>query len=297
MASSSKLASDFLIIGCTSELGSGLLVNLLEAGFRVDGIRFKTQCTVESNNHRCFSIDLLSSNLKELPGIFKTKNLILSSWFTEHGTFWNSELNAKWFQIYKELCQYFILEDIEKIIGIGSCAEYSWDSSSPITETTQTKPESLYGLEKLRLFQWLSASFEPILWVRPFHIYGPKEDYRKLISSAVLHKKANSVLEIHSPYDKFDLVYVDDVIHIITKLILKSEIGVFNIGTGVATNAIDVANIVGCSFQIVGEGSESSNPTSSRSVVADNSKVMNSLGFIDWIPVSAGISKFIPKKI
>ena len=289
MAHNLVTSSDFLIIGCTSEIGSGVLKNLLSLGYRVDGIRYMSACNLRNENHRCVSMDLLSANLDDLPSIFNPKILVLASWYTEHGQFWESSLNTKWFEMYKKLCQKFSASGTKGIVGFGSCAEYSWEGNLRISELSETSPKSLYGVEKLRLFKWLNTEFQNLLWVRPFFVFGPADHPTKLIKSALISKKNMSSVRIINSNDSIDYIYIEDVIELSTKLILIQARGVFNLGTGRPLTSVEIMDVVGCDYEL-GINHEGLSP---KFVVANNEKVTRLLGPIDWTSLERGVSNML----
>ena len=53
------MTSDFLIIGCTSAVGSRLVVKLLDQGYSVGGVRLNSACKIKSKSHNCEPLDFL----------------------------------------------------------------------------------------------------------------------------------------------------------------------------------------------------------------------------------------------
>ena len=296
MAQDSVIASDFLIIGCTSEIGSRLLQNLLSMGYRVDGIRYKSNCKVVSADHNCVSLNLFATDLDNLARTFHAKKVILVSWYTEHKAFWNSPLNTEWSRMYKQLCQAFINEGVEGFVGIGSCAEYSWSRPEKLSESAETLPASRYGREKLSLFRWLDERVRNLVWVRPFFVYGPNDHPDKLIQATISKWASQSTICIQNSQDMVDYVFVDDVALITSKLISINVNGVFNIGTGAPSSPVDVAQILGCNYELSVIESGAQVIQDSKFVVADNQRITAILGYIEWTRLTSGISKILDSK-
>jgi len=287
------LSSDFLVVGCTSEIGSGIVKELLQMGFIVDGIRYKSECRVEDNRHRCLSADLFSADLSELASCFNPRKLILASWYTKHGDFWASGLNTLWLEMYIDLCSTFLANGLQGVIGIGSCAEYSWDHQEPLAESAETKPASLYGKSKLELYAWLQDSKCELLWLRPFFVYGPNDDDSKVIKSSIIAKKSNSLLKLKNILDEIDFVYIDDVIAISSKLISMGAQGVFNLGTGRSSSSLDIVKTTGCAYVIQDFEQDKSDTSSSKFVIANNEKLVDTLEDVNWTKLSDGIAKMM----
>lgn len=289
MAQNKQLAADFLIVGCTSEIGSRLLRSLLSLGYKVDGIRHQSTCKVVSEHHKCVSVNLFAVDTNRLALTVAAKKVILASWHTKHTDFWESPLNREWGRMYRQLCQSLIDNGVTGFVGIGSCAEYSWSNSDKISELTDTLPASLYGQEKLALLNWLNEKTSDLLWVRPFFVYGPNDHPDKLIKGMISKKVSKTVLTIQNSQDFVDYVFVDDVASVCAKLISINAQGVFNIGTGEAVSPTEVAQVVGCDFEVLEDASGYQERPKPKFVVADNTKITQVLGKIRWTSLNSGI--------
>ena len=74
-----------------------------------------------------------------------------------------------------------------------------------------------------------------------FYVYGKGQRSKSLIPSLINSSQKNIKINILSPNDKCDFIYIDDVIHFFMKLIEKKfESGVYNIGSGTQTKVIDI---------------------------------------------------------
>jgi nucleoside-diphosphate-sugar epimerase len=182
---------------------------------------------------------------------------------------------------------------VDEIVGIGSCAEYSWLLPGNISELTEISPTSLYGEEKASLFKWLSEKTSKLLWIRPFFVYGPNDHPDKLIQSAITKRATNSVVFIQNPQDYVDYVFVEDVALVTSRLISGNATGVFNVGTGQASSPVEVAQTVGCRFEVAQETSGISDAMHPKLVVANNQKIMEALGKIEWTSLRSGISNMM----
>src|SRR6185295_7999217 len=88
-----------------------------------------------------------------------------------------------------ELLQILSECNCEQFVGAGSCAEYEMKSEI-LSETDKTKPETLYAASKLS-FQVLGEQIAAqsdfrFAWGRIFYLYGPQEDPRRIVPSAIL---------------------------------------------------------------------------------------------------------------
>ena len=100
------------------------------------------------------------------------------------------------------------------------------------------KPNSYYSVFKISstLFCQFQSFFNnlQIVTIRPFHVYGPYEEPRRLIPTLMSNMILNRKIKLVSPNISRDLVYVTDVINfyilIASKKNLKGQ--VFNLGFG-----------------------------------------------------------------
>lgn len=146
-------------------------------------------------------------------------------------------------------------------IHIGSSSEYG-RKSSPIKETDCPVPTTLYEGTKAAATM-LCTSFgktfkKPVVVARPFSLYGPQENPKKLIPTliraALTDKKIKLSKAVH------DYVYVDDFIDGLLRLVTRG-IGdgfacgeIINFGSGVQHSNYEIAqmieNIMGITFSV-----------------------------------------------
>lgn len=291
------MRSDFLLIGCTSSVGSRLLSLLLEQGFKVSGIRHSSPCQIKHKNHTCTSLDFLSTDPRTIASRYPSKNLILASWITTPEIFWNSPINFEWAAAYKAVITDFQSLGGTKVIGIGSCAEYAPQEKTALSEFSPTEPFTNYGKSKLDVFKHLSSSGGEFLWVRTFFQYGPDDDDRKFISSLIDSFQRNQEFTLRDPGGLRDYVYVDDVANVLVKLIIKRAEGEFNIGTGSAVSNHEVASLVCKALGGKGKILVSGNVPKPKLVLASTEKLEREIGQIDWTSIEAGIARIIRARI
>lgn len=135
-------------------------------------------------------------------------------------------------------------------VNTGSCFEYG-TKNSPFKEDSSLSPCNIYGATKAAaaLFaQIFSKNFNlPIVTLRPFSVYGPGEDDRRFISTAIKQclKKENPKLITEKIIR--DYVFIDDVIdaYLLTYKHRKKLSGeIINISTGKTNSLFDVAKLI-----------------------------------------------------
>ena len=146
----------------------------------------------------------------------------------------------------------FLIENSEckKIIVPGSCWEYNDGSIlGQCSEDIKINPQKPFSIYKKKLFDQLINKTDKhkiiFNWLRLFYVYGPHQKKTSLIPMLIdsyLNKKEPN---IKSPNNKNDFIYIDDVVKILIFMLQSSlPSGVYNVGTGVATEVIELSNII-----------------------------------------------------
>lgn len=287
---------DFLIVGCTSAVGSRLLFKLLDQGYRVRGIRLNSECKVKNKNHYCESLDLLNTDPQIIISKVPSRTLLLAAWCTTPGIFWDSPLNSKWADTYKNLILAFKANGGSRIVGLGSCAEYKIDGVSALSEINVTEPDSAYGKSKLDVCRFLSQLEIDFLWVRTFFQYGPEDYEEKFIASLIIAFQKNQDYYLRDPSGRRDYVYIDDVSEVLFKLILKGSRGIFNIGTGNSVSGYEVASIAHSATGNGGRVLATDSISQAQNIFASTEKLENEIGPIKWTDVEIGIQQMITRQ-
>lgn len=287
------MTSDFLIVGCTSAVGSRLLIKLLDQGYTVDGIRLNSDCKIKSKLHNCAPLDFLSTDPSSIVSKYPSSNLIMASWITTPGVFWESPLNSKWAEAYKNLMIAFKNNGGSKIVGIGSCAEYKPESSTALSEESVTDPKTAYGKAKLEVCHFLNQLELEFLWVRTFFQYGPEDNDAKFIVSLLNAFQKNLDFDLRDPEGLRDYVYIDDVVAVLYRLIAKGSKGVFNIGTGHSVSGYEVASIARDAMGRKGKILLSRDTSQVSNILASTEKLEKEIGPVEWSDVESGIKQVI----
>lgn len=136
--------------------------------------------------------------------------------------------------------------NLKKIIYLSTLDVYS--STSLISESSPTVPNSLYGLSKLYCEKMIESHCENYALqnqiLRIGHVYGPGEDkYSKFLPLAINKMVKGEPIEIWGEgHELRSLIYIDDVIRAcINSIELTQDVGVINIVGG---KPISIANLV-----------------------------------------------------
>ncbi|MEM3361751.1 MAG: NAD-dependent epimerase/dehydratase family protein [Candidatus Anstonellaceae archaeon] len=136
-------------------------------------------------------------------------------------------------------------------IIVGSSSEYG-EVKTPMKEEGPTNPNLLYGATKLFTTNWAKIRArdenKSMFIVRPFSIYGPYEEPRRLIPYLLSRIILNKEIELSSPTNVRDFIFIEDFFDALNFLIKqadKLEPGeIINIGSGKETSIEELVKIL-----------------------------------------------------
>lgn len=143
-----------------------------------------------------------------------------------------------------------------RFVHCGSCFEYGPGLKQ--TETAPLEPLNDYGVAKSACTLLVNSHARrlPVVTLRLFTVYGPGEDRRRLIPTALSHAREGSVMPATPGHQSRDFVYVSDAVDAILRAAIApvASGAVFNVCTGVATPIRDAVETV---FDVAGGGQAS----------------------------------------
>ncbi len=132
----------------------------------------------------------------------------------------------------------------------ASTASLYGNGPTPMKENQEKEILSSYGKSKLVMDNIASKLFDKmhIVGLRYFNVFGPREKYKGRAASMVYHlgkqiKAGKNPRIFKYGEQKRDHIYVKDAVDA-TILALDAKIGVYNVGTGIATNFNDLIKIL-----------------------------------------------------
>ncbi|MCA0255492.1 MAG: NAD(P)-dependent oxidoreductase [Proteobacteria bacterium] len=175
--------------------------------------------------------------------------LIHCAWITSHGDFWSSLENIVWAKASERLFDRFYAAGGQRIVGVGTCAEYEWPSASLyLTEASVCNPATLYGLSKLQTYTYLEEAARryerSFAWSRIFFTFGAGESDKKLIPSMVAAQLAKTQMRCGHEEARRDFLDFESVGRLIARVSLSQVAGAINIGSGEAISLGEIYNDV-----------------------------------------------------
>ena len=137
------------------------------------------------------------------------------------------------------LCQAALDNEVERFIYTSTSEVYGTAKYTPIDEKHPLHPQSPYSASKIggesaALSYYFSFGL-PVIVIRPFNTYGPRQSARAIIPSIISQIAAGKEkIIIGNPEPSRDFVYVEDTCESFIRLSLKDKaVGeIVNVGTG-----------------------------------------------------------------
>jgi UDP-glucose 4-epimerase len=246
----SRKRNSILVTGGCGFIGSNLVARLLERDYRV---RVLDNLSVGERKSIPTDIDLVVGDIRD-------KNLV-SEAVAGMGSIVHLAAHTNVIESIEQpqldfdvnvrgtfnLLQRSAESNVEKLVFASSNAAVG-DQNPPITESTVPAPLSPYGASKLSsealcLAFWGSYGLQTIA-LRFANVYGPRSSHKKSVVARFFREAlSNQELTIYGDGNQTrDFVYVDDICQaVLLSIEADSVTGVFQIGTGVETKIIDLA--------------------------------------------------------
>jgi nucleoside-diphosphate-sugar epimerase len=227
------------------------------------------------------------------------ERLVHLAWCTEHGRFWHADENLAWVERSLRLLRAFVCHGGQRAVMLGTCAEYDWSrADGPLGEAdSPLAPSSLYGVAKDALRRVAAAYAEQegveLAWGRLFHLYGPREDHRRLVPSIACPLLAGEPVATGHGTQIRDFMHVEDVADAIAALLDSPVVGDVNIASGVGVTVAQVVDriveLTGGS-QLIRKGVLASRPGEPRKLLADVTRLREEVDFQPGRTLSEGLA-------
>jgi nucleoside-diphosphate-sugar epimerase len=245
-----------LVTGCAGFVGSNLCKKLIEANYSVIGIDNLSAGTLENVPKKVefFNLDIRSNEIYSLfEGVDVVFHLAAKNCLSDclKNPIETSDINATGTVNILEAGR---LAKVKKFIYADTSAEYEGVYDFP-SKVDTVKPLGVYSTAK-RAGALFCESYKnlysmKITIVRYFNVYGPAQDYRRMIPpvmSAFIIKLLNGEQPIiyGNGEKRRDFIYVDDVndFHMICIEDQRTDGNIYNLGTGVNYSINDIFNYV-----------------------------------------------------
>jgi nucleoside-diphosphate-sugar epimerase len=193
---------------------------------------------------------------------------------------------------------------VRRLMHTSTSEVYGTAQYVPIDEKHPTVGQSPYSATKIaadKLAESFWRSFStPVVTVRPFNTYGPRQSARAVIPTIITQALSGSDVKLGSTDTVRDLTYVEDTAAgFLAAARAKNVDGeVINLGTGEAVSIADllerVSKVLGKPLRLV-QDPERIRPAASEvgRLISDNTKATQLLGWTPRIKIDEGLSRTI----
>ncbi len=152
------------------------------------------------------------------------------------------------------------LPRFEAFVQAGSSSEYGFNCRAP-SEDAATAPDSDYAVSKAaatQLVQLYARKYGvPGFVLRLYSLFGPYEDFGRLIPTLLVHARENRLPPLVDPNISRDFVYVSDAVQAFEAVLANAARltpgEVFNVGSGAKTTLAELVQLVRELFGIQAE--------------------------------------------
>lgn len=227
-----------LLTGATGFVGRHCIKHLIDAGYAVHAT-YNRAALSGFNEVTWHKVDLLNNyEVESVLEQVKPTHVLHAAWYAEHGKFWTHKVNQEWVKASLNLLNISARNDVKRIVGVGTCAEYDWSGYICREYSTSIKPLTLYGQCKAaveKIFEgYCRDKTLSTAWGRLFFLYGPYENKNKVIASVILSLLKDKEALCSNGEQVRDFMYVEDAALGLVKLLDSNVTGAVNIATGTA---------------------------------------------------------------
>jgi NAD dependent epimerase/dehydratase len=192
-----------------------------------------------------------------------------------------------------------------RMVATSTSEVYGTARYVPIDEEHPLQGQSPYSASKIgadKLVESYNLSFDvPVVTVRPFNTYGPRQSPRAILPSLILQALSGDSIRVGSLTPVRDLTYVSDTVAgFLAAATAKGVEGeTINLGTGVAYSIAElverVCEVAGRKPPVVVD-EERIRPDSSEvmRLVAGNDKAREKLGWTAKVSLDEGLKLMVP---
>jgi nucleoside-diphosphate-sugar epimerase len=292
-----------LVTGASGFIGRHAMSALLAAGHVVHGLSRRPAETSPGEWHR---VDLFDDGAVDRVLLrVRPTHLLHLGWETEHGRYWTSPQNLRWVEATLRLARRFQELGGRRFVGVGTCAEYTWDDAvlktGPVHERrTPRQPQRFYGTAKHATFELLNAYAASVgldfAWARLFFPYGPGGRAETLVPSVILAlREGRTALCTHGRQQR-DFVYVRDAGEALAALVVRDVSGPVNVASGSGTAIAEVVTKLGALLgrpELIRLGALDAPPDEPAALVADVGRLRDEVGYVPKTGLDEGLQEAV----
>lgn len=156
----------------------------------------------------------------------------------------------------------YALTNQKRFIYASSAATYGDGSLGFVDDQTALdtlKPLNMYGLSKHLFDLWLERqdALQNVVGLKFFNVFGPNESHKGRMASMIMNAfpviqkegqiklfKSSDPVHFNDGDQKRDFIYTKDAVRMICAFLKNDAMGIYNIGSGVATTWNEIARAI-----------------------------------------------------
>jgi nucleoside-diphosphate-sugar epimerase len=288
-----------LVTGASGYIGRQTLAPLVCLGFEVHGLARRPLDEPACTWH---ALDLFDTGaLAAAVATIRPTHLLHLAWTTIHGKFWTDPANEGWRAATLDLVDRFIAAGGRRCVIAGSCTEYDWRGSGPLSEArTPLRPATPYGQAKAATFRAVQARATAAglshAHARLFFSYGPFEQPQRLVPLIIRALLKGEPARLTAGTQVRDFLDVRDIGRCLTLLLASEVEGAVNIASGEGVSVARIAGLLGDMMgraDLIQLGEVSLPGEEPAAIVADISRLVTEVGAKPEINLEQGLSDAI----
>jgi len=287
-----------LVTGATGLIGRHVVNALIERGAEVHATTRSLAHDTTNGEVRWHKTNLLDHRERvQLLDSAEPQTIVHCAWVTDHGAYWTSPENLDWTAATLSLAREAHERGATRVVGVGTCAEYAWGSSEPLSESTPLQPTTLYGVAKDAARRVLEAfattSNLSWAWARVAMLYGAGEYQDRFVASLARALVQGELAKMSSGKAVRDFLDARDVGAAIAAVATSGLTGAVNIGSGQPTTLLQVgqtlARVAGRP-DLLRTGALPDRPNEPSHLVMDVTRLTRETNFRPGITLEQGLS-------
>ncbi|WP_157769963.1 NAD-dependent epimerase/dehydratase family protein [Ruegeria profundi] len=301
MTRSTEHKTTVMVTGAGGFIGRAAVQALARQGHRVIATYRSDPCPKIYGDVHWVKLDVTNtSDVSAIIHLHRPSHLLALAWYMGPGNQQSPE-NFRWIQHSIDLLFAFSSAGGKRVTFCGSCMEYDWSGTDKLREdSTPISPATEYGAAKAALF----TAFGPMCkaldlsgsWARPFFLYGPGENPRRLAADVIRSLLQGQEALCTHGQQKRDFLHVDDVATAMVALLLSDLQGPVNIGSGTAIPLADLIHEIGRQTKaddLIRLGAREARPGDPPLVEADITRLHDQLKWTPRFTLKTGIADTI----
>lgn len=255
-----------VITGCSGFVGANLAIAVAGRGARVIGVESPSGIDWRTRNLPGVEVERLDLCQKAEVQAFVERVQPLAIYNCAAYGAYSVQADAQRIFDVNVLAVRHMLEAVRNVAGFrafvqaGSSSEYGFNCSGP-SEDAATEPDSDYAVSKVAATQLVRMYAQkhgvPAFVLRLYSVYGPYEDFSRLIPNLLGHAREGRFPPLVNPNISRDFVYVADAVSAFESVLSNADRlkpgEVFNVGSGSGTTLGELVQLVREQFEIQAE--------------------------------------------